>query len=704
MSTQTSIYKQECFDLARTIKLKSKILANNIELNVGQQLNNAAWEETPLTEWRYYLNLNGQYHSLDTVMTVISLDTQEEIEFTKDNLINHPTTKREYAFGTNYYNELVNRYPNQEHLIISILNPVDLDYAINADDLTIVWYNSNLVEEAETNLISELQKFIYKFAKAHNNTSYVNYETNFSTKWMFELALQIYLQIYYIRLNNCKTEYAHSFHIWSYLDGYQKLGRYKTSMTQRQIRYLYRNIERIHNNAGSDEILSELIQVFFTERDIPLYNYYARHNIEHHVDECLPDTKMIRTRYGDKGGVVAADNISTIEQLMDREVSKSADNGAQLTKDTNETKEAFDVSSFDKVSTRVFEVETKTTTSLQDFSLDEWLVDLWAILAQEDIYQTTISFENPITDEVITLNEKDAFILYLYCYYRQFDIELEYVPVYWTRMGYNPNPINRDALAKTIPSGFLPDGYLTQMLTDLPVIAPVQTNDAFFALVNQMYLRWDRHIREFRSISKLGGSSIGNILVSNLYASWKIDLVGSNILFSNWLYSKNLNFDQYTTEHFVNLTELLFKEGTGRVNNEDVSSRSIQKAMVNIVSQLSGYNLQFLEITPQDETITLARKAVRYDDLRIVTESTPPSFSTGIYLNKVRGKKDFDLNNRIDIKPNYCDGDDGLGFVNREQMIVVSDINLNYTLSGASKSTDMGQFRMGISYSNLEIV
>lgn len=154
------IFVSQVMTLAKTMVVKSEVAAETINRELqsfGQVLSS-----DPRT-WKYYMNLAGLYHPTDTVMTVTSMDTLEEIEFTRDNLQVYRATAKAYTFGSRYYRDLVARYPDQETLILGILNPVDLDKAIAAKDGDILYYDTALVESQESNLIPKLQRWIHAF-------------------------------------------------------------------------------------------------------------------------------------------------------------------------------------------------------------------------------------------------------------------------------------------------------------------------------------------------------------------------------------------------------------------------------------------------------------------------------------------------------------------------------------------------------------
>ena len=71
-----------------------------------------------------------------------------------------------------------------------------------------------------------------------------------------------------IRLNNCHTRFAHSYHIWTYLNGFGELRQYKGLLNTAQALWLYRNIRYITNNAGKSSTFDKLVENLLTKRNI----------------------------------------------------------------------------------------------------------------------------------------------------------------------------------------------------------------------------------------------------------------------------------------------------------------------------------------------------------------------------------------------------------------------------------------------------
>lgn len=215
--------------------------------------------EDPRT-WKYYLNLSGQYHSTDTQMVIISADTKDSIIFNQENLANHPLTSAEYQRGTVLRGELERKYPKQIELIERILYPIDIEKAIAASDFEILYFDKRTIAANETNLIPNLQKWIYRFSKRWFNRDYTVVDTLYTADFMAKLFLLMVTEIANIRLANSKTKYVSQWHVWVYLSGFYGLGIYREYVTLEQSLYLYKNIAKIRKNMGSNDTLKDLVE------------------------------------------------------------------------------------------------------------------------------------------------------------------------------------------------------------------------------------------------------------------------------------------------------------------------------------------------------------------------------------------------------------------------------------------------------------
>ena len=124
------VYLDSALQLAESIVIKSDESARAINEALTIKYGKSIVDELYPNTWKYYLNLAGEYHITDPVIEVTSLDTLEQIQFTKQNLEEHTATKKAYQYGSVLYKELVDRYPDLRQLILGVLYPVDLNTAI----------------------------------------------------------------------------------------------------------------------------------------------------------------------------------------------------------------------------------------------------------------------------------------------------------------------------------------------------------------------------------------------------------------------------------------------------------------------------------------------------------------------------------------------------------------------------------------------
>lgn len=704
MSTRLTEYKKDCFNLARTLIIKSEMIANLTEQLIGIKEYNNAWHEKPKTEWKYYLNLSGVYHPLDVQIQVTSLDTLETITFDAATLAQHPTTRYEYRYGSSYYNDLVLQYPDQEYLIISMLSPVDINAAINAVDFAILGWDTRYIEDSETNFLYKLQEHIIRYVEMWPNRDYLDIDYNYAYHYMYQFYSQLVNIIQVVRLENCKTTSAHSFHIWEYLDGHARLARYKDVLTEKQVLYLYKNIERIQSNAGKNEIFDELIQIFLTERNVPIYGYNALHNTINMPTSLVPTVDMVRQEINYPINALDASNIETIEEIMEREAAVSGDKGLTLEQDIEKTEQQFTYSLSGNLTTRVLESELADNDFIYEFSFDSWLLNEWAVLAFNNQYQTTVTVRNPSNGDLYVLSTQNAFILYMYCYFRAQGIDLEFLPIFNTSINLIREYPTKEELATAFDHHDLPVGYLDALYNDLVLISTINTSTLFYQTVNDIAYRWEIHRRLWLLQDQPAQTSIGETLTANLYTSCRIKLADTPTKYSDWLYRNTIDVADNTEYDFQLLADELFSKATGKDINAVVDRGVIQNSMLAIVEQLSGYNIQIITIAPQKEIFSLARKSIRYGDLTHVAGSMYGfPLSHGIYASRMREDTALDGTAlHLELEPVISQKENSLNFITNE--IELNSLNsvLDYTMA-VDTGGKLNTLHHGIYFSALEV-
>ena len=205
-------FSNECLSLANSIVIKDHDFAKAIEAELVPE------PADDLRQWRYYLNISGEYHPSNEPMYVTSLDTLEEIEFTKQNLQIHKSTKRSYLQEEKYLVELNSRYPDNTLLINGILNPLDIDYVVNAPNYTILSYDNKLIEYQEVSLIDRLQQKINDTIDVWYNKEFTLVDKNYFLAFYRHIISSLPLFIMQIREENEFTHEVHSYYLWSYLE------------------------------------------------------------------------------------------------------------------------------------------------------------------------------------------------------------------------------------------------------------------------------------------------------------------------------------------------------------------------------------------------------------------------------------------------------------------------------------------------------
>ena len=589
---QFDIYRRKVFDLAKTLVVKSHATADAINRGLSE-LGNGVNEGDPTT-WKYYLNLGGQYHPTDVLMTVTSLDTLQTIDFTRDNLQEHQATARGYAHGSRYYNELVKRFPLQENLILGILNPVDIPTAIAAEDGDILYYNSELVEENETNLIPRLQAWTKGFMVRWNVRAYTLVDDLYAATQLAIMYQNIPGVILNIRLDNCHTHYAHTFHIREFLASNGRLDSFVDYLSKKQMLWLYRNIRYIHRNAGMRQTFELLMQKILTERGLPLAEWSMRHNLAEQPTELYPRVEFARKPLN-FAVVRAGVNTRTVEELLTAEQPVAKGNVRVQPEAEIIINTRMENSINDKLSTKVLESAVLDLTDASPFTLSDALLNHWLYFTALDRYKAVITVDNPKTGGTFTFNMREAFIVFLYTYNKARGLTLSHMPILQAIMVRRDPTPTRATVRKLTESRLVSNAVVDKLYENL---APVQNEYISTAGFSDGVMAIHRSLLGHRDLwaTRQHWEERGQVeqMASHLYCDWTCDLAEEEE-FTTWFAERGFDIPTFSTLEAELLANQILEFATGKNLKKVESLKEIQGAMLRLMSQLSSYSIQYLQ-------------------------------------------------------------------------------------------------------------
>ena len=241
-----------------------------LSINNGLTLYNNITVDSDKTTWKYYLNISGERHYNDPVVYITTIETGVTVALTKNVLNTYPTTKNELLKQDIYYNKLVSQYETMITYIRGCMFPVDIDAAIEAEDGTILAYNTKFVEPQEHDLIDMLQEFIKQFLSRWHIREYSIIDDLYMPSLVGILTLNAYTKITNLRLDNISTNKVHSFHMEHFFRSNLNLWDDIYVLNNETKYWLYKNLLWMKKNTGQNETLIALANKVFGRSGIGL--------------------------------------------------------------------------------------------------------------------------------------------------------------------------------------------------------------------------------------------------------------------------------------------------------------------------------------------------------------------------------------------------------------------------------------------------
>lgn len=662
-----SIYLDSVFDLANTLVIKLQYNIDSIN-NILSYTNPGSFDLNNPRSWKYYLNVSGQYHSSDTAMMVTSLDTMQEVVFSKETLLDHKATSEAYQYGTRFYHELVARYPNQETLILGILYPVDIDQAIAAKEGAIIGYPAYLVEANEYHLIDKLQRWIDGFLFRWVNPSFaIAHDLYYLTMYsiLYTLLPQSILQY---RSESCLTNEAHSFHVKQFLASHGKLDQYYEQLTLGQSLWLYRNLPYVKKNLGNQDTFALIAKHIMTERKIPLSGYTGYHNVSEMPANLYPNVQFEKKDLTEIPSLESVDPLS-LTNMLAKEDKLARLNYTVRMEDTDAINERIENSKSNTVLTKTLESTLFDYSGSSPYSLDNILLYHWIYLSQKGVFNSYVRVDNPKTGETLNLTAKDAFILGFYLYCNSFGLKLLTLPrVIAVRVQRIPL-VNKDEIYKMADSSVISKDLAIQMLQFQPVITTITSIDNFYNLCSNIYKAANYQHSLYAYQENYYGRALAQGMASRIYSDTVCDF-GSTVQYSDWFLENNIDIDSFLLTDTYDTWNLILQRATGLDLKTTNSLTSIQSAMTNIMASLSSYSVQFV-----NNINTSPIKIIEFPTIRpgSVDTTLKPLIGVDDFNVKLLGYKGH-FKETIDLEVDKFNLDDGINVLLKDNICYESEV------------------------------
>lgn len=671
------IYRDDTMRLARSVVIKFSQAATVLNDRLAEE--GIASDELDPKTWKYYMNMAGEYHSTDTMMTIRSMDTLEMIDFTKDNLQLHRATAREYIPGSIYYTNLSRQFPDQVGLINGILFPIDIDKAIESEDGAILYFDTQYVEENEDNFSHELQDWVSCFYNRWYNGQFNISDDLYFAGFLGSMYTQLPMAIMLIRLRNARTRRANSFFIREWLGSNSRLDEFMPYLDKSQQLHLYRDINWYERNVGKESTWQRLVDNILTPRGIPLIWYNIKQNAEAMPGVLHPKAELIKL---DVNFPVVQDgqDKATVEQILEREDDLARDNNLVRSDYAASITEQIESDQFSTLPTKILDSEVidRSTSSVRSHM--NVLINHWLDLSARGKYRAYIQVPNPRTGELMTLSVKDAFIMMLYAYHQVWETGVTEIPATIAYEVMRDKLPNIDELRTYVSPRVVPDNVLHAIQDRVyPMTSYISTEQFYIdaTRVHKSYLRcWELYsLQEHRD----GRAMCENAVKAN-YMNRRCRLVKTPTTFDDYFIPQGIDIRGFFKTEYEQLITDCINLATGANLFKVITLGEIQRELLRLMQRLSSYPLQYLRNVAYTNFHVIGMPQVRVGDYRAEMSSYFRASADAVNVNTFRTS----VVNRIKISdkivmPNVVTSADGSLFRKVNPCVGIIDLSLAST-------------------------
>lgn len=621
-------YVKQNIRLAKSLVIKS--IDTAIAINKGLFSQTQQITPSDKKQWKYFLNIAGIKHptNADVQVTVIEKGSKESL--TKDLLNQYRYTKNELLLNGSLYDELISLYPNEIMYIHGCMYPCDIDKAINAEEGTILAYNTTLVGEQEYTLIRDIETYIKNYLARWNVSEYSIVDELFIPGVLATLYASLPNKIINLRLDNILTNQVDDFHLEhffrSHLDTWDEV-----SILQRStLFWLYKNLPVIIKNIGKEQTLKTVIERILNPNMIGLGEYLLRiPNISLSKDPGITEpvytrpelvsSSSPRNTYFSSDG----EQVIDIDTLVNKEIQALNNNNSNSEKNEvliEQVKRDISSTFTDQQKTKLLEI-----TTYQLYKRNG--VDLFKLLLDHLIYKTkngTLSYleeyVEPNTNRVYMVDSKTAILMIIKIIMKLTGAkDIKLTKVYYDTV-INPDPNRIDEAKKAL----FPDGYLNRLLPEIKNNYPTINRGCFTA--NEFKTLIENINTYFNFLWTLDANSESGYVSANLKMLYNfISERGEYFLttkpegeyIDNLLIEAGVDYNVESTWDLEKSYQAMMLAFTGITIDEYAIIRETSQGFKSLLQKLTSYTVQIFMTDSGEDTIF-----VRYNNTGIMRAYT----------------------------------------------------------------------------------
>lgn len=633
-------YIENTYSLTKTLVIKIQDTA--LSINESLKLNYGLSIPDDKSLWKYYLNINGTKHSTNSDIEIFLKETGEPAILTKELLLTNELTKKELLKQGKYYENIIDKYPNDVMYINGILFPVPIQDAIDAPDGTILSYNEHFVEYNELSVIRELNNHTVGFVERWHLRDYTVTDNLYLTSMLGVLYSTIPNKLVNIRISKINTYEVNSFHLEHFFRSNLNIWEYVKVMNKESVMWLYNNMKYLLKNVGKENTLQLLVDKVLDVNGVGIGKYVLNRpdistNTNNAINPMVPvydkplpyltTTKLNNHYVTDNDNSRAVSDIVKLELTSDTTIDTdiSTNDIVNYSEIVSNIVNDRDITSQD---TKLLDLNSINIFDMHGVDQMQLTIDQWIYLSYDNRYSRTSEFRDPNTSLFYQLTPKQGLYVLLLLLQELTNNELPLTH-------YDYFSILNDNLNKNyLKTNLLPQDDNSEYVVDTILGSiPLKPNNipnsvSFKEYVDSVISFYTKNNIIMSNVNNL--SLIGNIKTINdrILKRGSIDLKIDGISYTpkELLNKDGITFITDGVYNYEKSISSLLKVFTGKKSNEYDDIREYLNGFINLLNRMTGYTTQIVSSVEDLEYVSIKHTGINVNSMPIgmatVTEAT----------------------------------------------------------------------------------